>query len=253
MFRNAIVRTPGNSIKDGLTSSDLGKPDYNKAFEQHSKYVGTLVELGLNVKILDNDDRFPDSTFIEDVALCTPACAVITSPGALSRRGEIQGIRHALEEYYDIIEEIKLPGTLEAGDVMKVGDHYYIGISERTNPEGAGQLISILTQHGMKGTTIVLKNMLHLKSGISYLENNNLLAAGELFHNDEFRGFNRIFVDNDELYAANSLWVNGTVLIPEGFPKIRKKIEKEGYETITLDVSEFRKLDGGLSCLSLRF
>jgi dimethylargininase len=136
---------------------------------------------------------------------------------------------------------------------MKTEDHYYIGISKRTNAAGSKQLLQILDKYGMRGTTIPLKKMLHLKSGVSYLENNNLLVAGELVHNLKFRKFNRIVVEPIEVYAANSLWINGTVIVPEGFRETRKKIKKAGYETITLDVSEFRKVDGGLSCLSLRF
>jgi dimethylargininase len=100
---------------------------------------------------------------------------------------------------------------------------------------------------------VPLKGLLHLKSGASYLENNNILLSGELIDCEEFASFNRIMVDRDESYAANSPWINGKVLVPHGFPKTRNQIEKEGYETIILDVSEFRKLDGGLSCLSLRF
>ena len=130
---------------------------------------------------------------------------------------------------------------------------YFIGISSRTNSAGAEQLIKILNKYGMEGITIPLKSMLHLKSGVSYLENNNLLVAGEFANNKEFPNFNRILVKPDELYAANSLWINDKVIVPEGFPETRKKIEKAGYETIVLDVSEFRKVDGGLSCLSLRF
>jgi dimethylargininase len=253
MFSNAIVRVPCRGIKDGLATANLGKPDYAKVLEQHLKYIETLELLGLKVKILDKNDKYPDSTFIEDVALCTPVCAVITNPGAESRRGEIEGMKEVLEGFYNIIEEIFSPGTLEAGDVMKAGDNYYIGISERTNIEGAEQLMRILAKYGMRGTTINLTNLLHLKSGVSYLENNNLLASEELFHDSQFNKFNRISVDGDELYAANSLWINGIILLPEGYPKTRDKIEKAGYETIELDVSEFRKVDGGLSCLSLRF
>lgn len=253
MFKNAIVRLPGRNIIDGLSSSGYARPDYKKACEQHAAYAETLKNLGLSVRILEKNETYPDSTFIEDVALCTPGCAVITSPGALSRRGETEGIRHVLEEYYSIIEEINLPGTLEAGDVMMVENHYYIGISDRTNIDGADQLIAILKKHNMSGTKVPLKKMLHLKSGVSYLENNNILVCGEFLNNKEFRKFNLIPVDEDESYAANSLWINGKVLVPSGFPKIRRNIEKAGYETIVLDVSEFRKVDGGLSCLSLRF
>jgi dimethylargininase len=253
MFRNAIVRVPCSGIINGLTSSNLGKPDYSTAMEQHSKYIETLKLLGLRVKILNSDEKHPDSTFIEDVALCTSKCAVITNPGAESRRSEINGMRQVLEEFYNIIEAIMLPGTLEAGDVMRVDDHYFIGISNRTNIKGAGQLINILEKHGMTGSMVTLDKGLHLKSGVSYLENNNMIVSGGFKAKKEFSGFNRIEIDEDENYAANSLWINGKVIVPYGFPKTRKKIEKAGYETIALDVSEFRKVDGGLSCLSLRF
>ena len=253
MFRNAIVRTPAPTIIDGLTTAGLGKPDYKKALEQHAAYRETLKQLGLDVEILPQNDKYPDSAFIEDVALCTPYCAVIMRPGAVSRRGEIAGFRDILGAYYDKIEIIRLPGTVEAGDIMMVGNHYYIGISGRTNIEGADQLIKILERHGLTGSKIILKKMLHLKSGVSYLENNNLLVCGEFTGMQEFDKFNKIIIDDDERYAANSLWINGKVLVPEGYPNTRKKVEKAGYETIVLDVSEFCKVDGGLSCLSLRF
>jgi dimethylargininase len=253
MFKNAILRLPAHSIINGLTSVRLGKPDFASALEQHSGYVSTLRSLGLTTLVLPANSLYPDSTFIEDVALCTKTCAVITRPGAESRRGETEGIKMVLSEYYEKIENISLPGTVEAGDIMNTGDHFYIGISRRTNNEGAGQMIKILEKHGMTASKVPLKKMLHLKSGVSYLENNTMLACGEFTDNVDFKKFNLIVVDEDESYAANSLWINGKVIIPEGFPRTREKIEKAGFEPITLDVSEFRKVDGGLSCLSLRF
>ena len=253
MFKNALVRIPCPDITKGLTSVNLGKPDYHKALEQHLKYIDTLKSCGLTVRILDADTRYPDSVFIEDIALCTSKAAVITNPGAPSRKGELEGIRQILEESFENIEEIIQPGTLEAGDVMMVNDHYYIGISNRTNIEGAKQLTNILRKYSMTGSMISLEKMLHLKSGASYLENNTILVCGEFKNKDEFAGFNKIHVGDVESYAANSLWINGKVLVPDGFPKTKKKIEEAGYETIVLDVSEFRKVDGGLSCLSLRF
>lgn len=253
MFTNAIVCSPCQAMIDGITSSRLGKPVYNLALEQHAKYTETLRQLGLKILVLAEKELFPDSTFIEDVALCTSSCAVITRPAVPSRRGEITGMREILSKYYDSIEEIAFPGTLEAGDVMMVGNHFFIGISSRTNIEGSDQLIKILRKYNMTASKITLKKMLHLKSGISYLEDNKILVSGEFTLAREFRDFKRITVDDKEGYAANSLWINGKVLVPEGFTKTRTKIEKAGYETIALDVSEFRKLDGGLSCLSLRF
>jgi dimethylargininase len=253
MFKNAIVRKPSARIIKGLSSVNMGKPDYLKALEQHQRYIETLRICGLEVKIMDANPEYPDSTFIEDIALCTPHFAVIANPGALSRQGETEGIKMVLQEFFKSIEEIISPGTLEAGDVMMIGNHFFIGMSDRTNNEGADQLILILKKYGMTGSKIPLFKLLHLKSGVSYLENNNMLVSGELINNKEFGRFNLIRIDDEESYAANSLWINGTVIVPEGFPKTTRKIEKAGYETITLDVSEFRKIDGGLSCLSLRF
>ena len=252
-FKNAIVRKPCPEMVNGITEANLGKPDFKKALMQHHRYIDILKQCGLKVKILEADDRFPDSTFIEDVMLCTPQCAVITNPGALTRREEVTGMKQILTDYYKIIEEIKSPGTLEAGDVMMAGNHFYIGISERTNYAGAEQIIEILKKYNMTGSKILLSNILHLKTGISYLEMNNLLVSGELIDNPEFANFNKIIVDEKEEYAANSLWINGTVIVPSGYPETKKKIEMAGYKTIDTDVSEFRKLDGGLSCLSVRF
>jgi dimethylargininase len=252
-FSRAIVRRPCPAMVHGITSAGLGKPVFELAVDQHHQYIQALEQCGLTVKILESDDRFPDSVFIEDVALCTPNCAVITNPGAPSRNGETDGMMEVLADFFQRIEEIASPGTLEGGDVMMVGSHYFIGLSERTNREGAEQLIEILIRHGMDGSWVPLNEVLHLKTGVSYLENNNLLVCGEFIEFSGFQQFNRIIVPSAESYAVNSLWINGTVLVPEGFPETRDKIEHAGYPVITLDVSEFRKLDGGLSCLSLRF
>lgn len=253
MFKHAIVRKPCQEIIHGLTSASQGKPDFEKALEQHQAYVDALQNCGLEVHVLEADPHFPDSVFVEDVALCTPDCAIVTNPGAPSRNGEKIQIKPVLEEYYKDVETIEPPGTLDAGDVMMVGKHFYIGISERTNKDGAGQLTGILEQHGMSASTVPLKDMLHLKSGLSYLEHKHLLISGEFLNHPAFAAFQLIVVDPDEAYAANSLWINSTVLVPAGFPLTLSKIKQAGYQAITLDVSEFRKLDGGLSCLSLRF
>lgn len=253
MFTKAIVRKPCPQMISGLTSASLGVPDYLAALEQHSLYTEALRACGLEVRVLGPSPLFPDSTFVEDVALCTSACAIVTNPGAPSRNGEKKSMRKVLKAYYHHIESIDRPGTLDAGDVMMTGNHFYIGISERTNAEGAGQLTRILERYGMTATHVPLRGMLHLKSGASYLEENHLLVAGELQGHPAFEGFQQIQVDPDEAYAANSLWINGTVLVPAGFPKTREKIEAAGYRTLSLEVSEFQKLDGGLSCLSLRF
>jgi dimethylargininase len=253
MFQTAIVRTPCKEMIHGITSASLGTPDYNLALKQHSGYVEALRSCGLEVTVLRPDSGFPDSTFVEDVALCTSRFAVLTNPGAPSRNGEKTEMAPVLYTFFHVVEKIEAPGTLDAGDVMRVGDHFYIGISERTNHHGATQLTGILRKNGFSAETVPLKNMLHLKSGVSYLENNHLLVSGEFCNHRAFSRFERIEVEESESYAANSLWINGTVLVPQGFPMTLEKIKKAGYPTFEVDLSEFHKLDGGLSCLSLRF
>lgn len=253
MFKNAIVRKPCPEMIRGISSASLGIPDYNRALEQHRAYVDALRSCGLEVKVLEADSRFPDSVFVEDVALCTSECAIVTNPGASSRNGEQLEMKPVLETYYKKVESIDAPGTLDAGDVMMHGKHFFIGLSNRTNAGGAEQLIRILENYGMSGSTVPLTGMLHLKTGLSCLEQNHLLVTGELTHHPAFDTFQKIVVDPLEAYAANSLWINSWVLVPAGFPGTLEKIQQAGYRTIVLDMSEFQKLDGGLSCLSLRF
>jgi dimethylargininase len=252
-FSKAIVRTPCQNMVQGLTTAGLGIPDYGLALEQHRKYIQALNDCGLDVIILDEDPEFPDSTFVEDTALLTPDMAVISNPGAESRKGEITRIRPVIEELFEKVECIEDPGTLEPGDVMMVGTHFYIGLSDRTNKEGAGQLKAILDRYGMSATIIQVRDMLHLKSGVAFLGNNTLLGVKELVHLDVFRGFDILEVSQNESYAANAVWINGKVLLAKGYPETRQLIKSQGYPVVELDVSEFRKLDGGLSCLSLRF
>ncbi|MBF0233827.1 MAG: N(G),N(G)-dimethylarginine dimethylaminohydrolase [Desulfamplus sp.] len=253
MFTKAIARKPGKSLINGITSANLGKPEYEKALYQHEQYIQALVKCGLEVAVLEPDEAYPDSTFIEDVALLTKSCAIITNPGALSRQGETESIKPVLKDYFKNMEEITAPGTVEAGDIMMVGDHFYIGISDRTNENGARLMIAYLEKYGMTGSMVNLETVLHLKTGVSYLENNNLVATGEFLEKEEFQSFNLIEIEEDETYAANCIWVNGTVIVPAGYPKAQRSISEKGYPVIEVDVSEFRKLDGGLSCLSLRF
>ena len=189
MFTKAIVRTPSKSFVNGLTTADLGLPDYNLALSQHKKYIEALIKCGLKVSILAPDEEHPDSTFVEDTALLTKKCAIITNPGAPSRRGEIVEMKGVLKHHYSVIEKIASPGTIEAGDIMMVDDHFYIGLSERTNDDGAAQMITILNKYGYSGSVILLNDMLHLKTGVSYLGNNTLLAYGELIFEEEFNNF----------------------------------------------------------------
>ena len=254
MFKNAIVRRPGHSLVNGITSApELGKPDYGLAIKQHDAYIEALKSCGVGVIVLKADERFPDSCFVEDVAVCTRKFAVIANPGASSRKGEEIEIIEVIKKYYNDIEYIKKPGTLEGGDVMMVKDHFYIGLSKRTNREGAEQLIKVLGKYGMSGSIVEISEMLHLKSGLAYLEDNVLLVTGEYINNLEFKKFNKIMIDEEETYSANCIRVNDYVLVPAGNPKTKEKIEAAGFKVIVVDTSEYRKVNGGLSCLSLRF
>ncbi len=238
---------------NGLSTANMGKPDHNLACKQHEKYVEALEICGLDVEVLDANENYADSTFIEDIALLTPHCAIITNPGAPSRKGEVKDVMDIIERYFTNVEYINEPGTIEAGDIMMVGDHFYIGLSERTNEKGALQMKSILAKYKLGTTLVPLKNMLHLKTGVAYLEHNNLLVTGEFATSPAFDQFNKLEIELSESYAANCIWVNDHVIIPIAYPKAKQQIEKIGYKTIEVDVSEFQKLDGGLSCLSLRF
>ena len=254
MFTNAIVRTPGRSIVEGLSNSKtLGLPNYKQAIIQHQSYIDALTKCGLDVHVLEPCEEYPDSTFVEDVALITPNCAIIMRPGAPSRRSEVNEIEFVLKQRFNNIEVIEAPGTIEGGDIMMVGDHYFIGLSERTNLEGARQIIQILKKYDMSGSTISLKKVLHLKTGLSYLEKNNLVVCGEFIDDSCFEKYNPIEIPEKESYAANCIWVNESVIIPSGYPKTKQRIHNAGYSVIETDVSEFQKLDGGLSCLSLRY
>lgn len=253
-FSHIIARTPAKSLIHGLTSANLGKPDYQKALNQHNNYIRALQQCDVDITLLPADERFPDSVFVEDVALCTPHCAIITRPGAESRRNETEIIIDTIERFYpNKVEKITAPGTVEAGDIMMVEDHYYIGISARTNQEGANQMIAILQKYGLTGSVVTLEKVLHLKTGLAYLENNNLLAAGEFITKPEFQHLNIIEIPEQESYAANCIWVNDRVIMPAGYPITKAKIEALGYQVIEVDTSEYRKVDGGVSCMSLRF
>ncbi len=253
MFSRAIVRKPCMNFSEGLTTSNLGKPIYIRVMDQHLKYIDALKKCGLELIILDPDESFPDSTFVEDTAVVNKKVAIITNPGAKSRKGEEFVINKVLEKYYEYIEYINDPGTLDGGDVMRIENHYYIGISQRTNVEGARQLTIILKNHGFKCSTVNLINFLHLKSGINYIGDNNLLVSGEFTENRLFENYNRIKVGEDEIYAANCVRINDFILIPKGYEKTKKSILELGYNIIELEMSEFKKMDGGLSCLSIRF
>jgi dimethylargininase len=255
-FNHAIVRPPSTSFDQGITSSDLGAPELVLALEQHRAYCAALESCGVSVISLEPDPRFPDSTFVEDTAVLTPCCAVLANPGAASRRGEVTGIEPEISQYFERIYSIESPGTLDGGDVCQVDNHFFIGISGRTNASGAQQLASILIRDGYTSSFVSLRGkagLLHLKSGIAYLGEGRLVMVEELVGAARFTPYEITFVDQEESYAANCVRINDTVLVPAGYPKLTAQLSKLGYQIMLIEVSEFEKMDGGLSCLSLRF
>ena len=256
MFRHAIVRPPGANFADGLTTAHLGAPDVDLAQRQHESYCRALEECGLELIRLPVEPNYPDSTFVEDTAVLSSRAAILTRPGAPSRLGELAEIGDALGKFYNLVHKIEPPGTVDGGDICEAGSHYFIGISQRTNEEGAGQLARFLAADSFTSATVDIRGMrslLHLKSGIAYLDRNNLVFMEELTGREEFSGYDQIVVSHDESYACNCVLVNDRVLVPAGFPRIQSELIRRGYKPLPLEMSEFRKMDGGLSCLSLRF
>jgi len=256
MFSKAIVRKPAQNFADGLTTVDMGTPDLTKTLEQHRAYCEALKHCGLSLIELDADPDHPDSTFVEDVAILVEHGAIATLPGAESRAGEVANIKSTLMQFYPELAAINAPGTLDGGDICEAGKHFIIGISLRTNEVGARQLADWLATRGFTSDFVDIRSVpgiLHLKSGISYIGDNRMVVIDALAGHPAFKNFELIRVRADEDYAANCVRVNDHVLMASGFPVLQNTLEKLGYSVIPLDMSEYQKMDGGLSCLSLRF
>ena len=255
-FLRALVRPPGETYAAGLTSATAGAPNLAKALDQHRRYVAALSSCGLEVTALPADPRFPDSTFIEDTAVLTPAVAIVTRPGALSRRGETESIAAELGQRFGSVRSIESPGTLDGGDVCETDGRFYIGLSSRTNADGARQLAAILAEHGYAATVVDIRSspvLLHLKTGIAYLGDGRLALLSGLAELADFSGFECLEVGIAEGYAANCVRINDRVLVAAGNPRFTERLAALGLKPLSLEMSEFRKMDGGLSCLSLRF
>lgn len=256
MYHYAITCTPAHTFAAGLTTANLGVPEFQKTLDQHNRYVQALETCGLHVEVLPPDDDYPDSTFVEDTAVLIPGCAILTNPGASSRSGEVYRIRPVIEKRFPRIHSITPPGTLDGGDICEVEHHFFIGISKRTNLQGAEQLAGFLASEGYSSSFILMNQitgLLHLKSGTAYIGDKNLILCDDFVTYPEFQGYNIIRVNPRETYAANCIRVNDFILIADGFPRLRADLEKLGYRVISLPMTEFQKMDGGLSCLSLRF
>ena len=252
MFTHAIARKPGLDFAQGLTSSALGAPAFLKMLAQHEAYLAVLRSLGLDVEVLEALEGHPDAYFVEDVAVVTPDLAVITRPGAEARRGEEESMVPVLARHRPTLR-IQAPGTVDGGDVLMVGRHFFVGISQRTNLEGARALGAALERHGCTWTPVEVAAGLHLKSSVNWAGGDTLLLSGAFRDRPEFSGYRRIVVDPGEEYAGNTLWINGHLLVPEGYPRTLARLEGLGLPIHLLDTSEARKMDGGLTCMSLRF
>lgn len=255
-FSRAIVCPPGPTFAAGLTTASLGPPDLDRAREQHGRYVEALEACEVRVVRVEGDARFPDGTFVEDTAVLASGLAVIARPGAENRRGETAPMRTVLEGFFPRAREIVSPGTLDGGDVCRAGDRFFIGVSARTNRAGARQLAAFLEEEGFSAALVdvgAAGGLLHLKSGMAYLGEGRLLLVDALAGDPAFAGYEAIRVPAEEAYAANCVRVNDRVLLAAGYPRVREAVEGAGLRAIALEMSEFRKMDGGLSCLSLRF
>jgi dimethylargininase len=256
VFSHAIVRPPSRNFDQGLTRENLGPPDFGLALQQHERYCAALQRCGLTLTRLDADARFPDATFVEDTAVLLPRCNVLTRPGAASRAGEVEAIRAALVAQGLQLQSIAAPGTVDGGDICEAGEHVFIGISARTNEAGAQQLAALLHSAGYTPHCIDIRaidGILHLKSGLSWLGDGRLLLIEALAAQPAFAAFERVLVESDEAYAANAVRVNEYVFIAAGYRRTAARLRELGYALVELDMSEFRKMDGGLSCLSLRY
>lgn len=255
LIRIAIVRPPGPSFAQGITHAGLGTPDLERALAQHAAYAAALEQAGVRLIRLPPDPTHPDSTFVEDTAVIVGQDAVLTRPGAESRRGEVAAIRSALLPLVAAVDAIHEPGTVDGGDVLEAGGRFLIGLSERTNEEGARQLSELLGARGRHASLVEIRGiagLLHLKTGISWLGEGIAVTVGALAPAARAAGWEPVVVDEEEAYGANAIRVNGRALLPSGSPALERRLRDHGLEVAVVEMSEFRKMDGGISCLSLR-
>jgi dimethylargininase len=254
LFKHAIVRIPGENFAQGLTTAQLGAPVHNQVLQQYARYCDALRACGLALTTLEANPDHPDSTFVEDTAVLTAHSAILTRPGALSREGEVSAIGHAVSRFFPTTLEIEAPGTVDGGDICEAESHFFLGLSQRTNEEGIRQLAAHLAREGHTSSVIDVRginSILHLKSGVSYIGDNTLVVMEEMA--PLFAGYELIRVAAEESYAANCIRVNEKVLVAAGYPRLTAELSDRGFLPLELEMSEFQKMDGGLSCLSLRF
>jgi dimethylargininase len=251
--RVALTHVPPASLEQGERSFVGRDPiDMNRARAQHAAYCDLLRSLGCAVTTLDVNGKFADGVFVEDTALVLDELAVMTSPGAESRRGEVAAIAAELGKHRRL-ERIELPGTLDGGDIVVAGRVILVGKSARSNDAGAEQLRQRLRSHGYVVKRVGMRDCLHLKSACCALPDGRLLVNPKWVELKDLRGFDIVEIDADEPFAADVLTIGRTVVSAAAHPKTAALIAALGFDSKTIDLSEFAKAEGGVTCLSLVF
>ena len=251
-YTHAIARVPSATCAQGLTTSALGAPDPERTRQQFDAYTGTLIGLGLTVTILPAQPAYPDSHFVEDTAVVGPEFALLTHPGAPSRQGETQTIEPALWRHRTVTR-MGTGAHMDGGDVLMVDKRFFVGLTSRTDEAGVSALAALVEPFGYTVTAIEVSAGLHLKSIVNYVGRNTLILNEEGARNPSIAGFAHLILDPAEEYAGNTLWINDTLITPLGYPDTLAKLHTIGLPVIQLDTGEIKKMDGGLTCLSLRF
>ena len=252
-FTHAIVRQPAKSIIKGLRAVDVGSPDYAQMISDHEDYIEALTFAGVEVIKLTALEKFPDGQFVEDTALCLPKATVLLRPSVPSRLGEVNEIAPKLRKLFKEVFEIEEPGHVEGGDILVAGKEILVGRSARTNTSGINQLSEIVTPLGHEVREVVTPSeILHFKTDCSLLGPNEILSTERLQSSGCFDGYQVINVADGEEAAANVIRVNDYVIMPAGFPKTKEILENHGYKVKAINNTQCAKLDGGMSCLSLR-
>ena len=253
-FTEAVVRRPASCVTDGLRSVDRGAPDFTRFEAEHDGYVTALREAGLAVGILPPLQEFPDAVFIEDAALCLPEVSVILRPGAPTRTGEAEATAEALLETGHRVDRLDPGGFVDGGDILVTDRAILVGLSARTDEAGFRALARVLEGWGYAVQAAYTPDaVLHLKSDCCVLDSETILATSRLARAECFESFRVLTVPHGEEAAANSIRVNDTVLVPDGYPATAALLAAAGYAVETVAASQAALLDGGLSCMSLRF
>ena len=253
-FSHAITRVPSRSIIEGLRAVDTGTPDIDLFRSHHDDYVAALKSTGAKVTELPALEAFPDSVFVEDAALCLPDLAIVMRPGAPSRLGEAAEMAPFLRQHYSQVVQIDGPGSIEGGDILVTEREILIGASARTDTLGVDALRKLVAPHGYTVREVATPpDVLHFKTDCSLIDTNTILSTKRLERSDCFEGYKVIHTADGEEACANAIRFNELVIMPSGFSKTEAKLRDAGFNVKTIGNTEAAKVDGGMSCLSLRF